>query len=298
MRRLLLVRVAVVVATLLQFGAEFAHGCLISGQESGYCDFEMNPIGINGKRIKNSPYKLVNMPFCGRYINYVPCVPKYQKLEPDRNYPIGRWYNFTILQKDEWVRNMVRGNINWRIDLEVNQSLKDTETNEWGNPGEVVPRFFKQPDCKQAYVKYMCWINFPKCDNDLESVRTCESSCINFFKTCGYDKNLWRCGPSKWFNGYYPERARYVQDPNSDATCDTGRADDGFGGKAPVDRKTGNAPGCLATYYRDFFPGQPFKNGKPCTGAASLSSKPHAPFIVSCCLMLGLFSSSHRWWWN
>jgi hypothetical protein len=167
---------------------------MISGQESGYCDLDMNPINAaNGKRIKNSMYKLVNMPFCGRYIPYVPCVPKYPMLEPDRNYPIGRWYNFTILQKDEWVRNMVRGNINYRIDLETTENNKTLE--------DMTPRFFKMPDCKQAYVKYMCWINFPKCDNDLESVRTCESSCLNFFKTCGYDKNMWRCGPSKWFNG-------------------------------------------------------------------------------------------------
>ena len=154
---------------------------MISGQESGYCDLDMNPINAaNGKRIKNSMYKLVNMPFCGRYIPYVPCVPKYPMLEPDRNYPIGRWYNFTILQKDEWVR-LVRGNINYRIDL---------ETTENGKTLEDMTRF-QDAGLQQAYIKYMCWINFPKYDNDLESVRTCESSCLNFSKhavmtkTCG-----------------------------------------------------------------------------------------------------------------
>ena len=33
---------------------------MISGQESGYCDLDMNPINAaNGKRIKNSMYKVL-----------------------------------------------------------------------------------------------------------------------------------------------------------------------------------------------------------------------------------------------
>ena len=188
---------------ILLSGFYSAFGCVIAGQDSGYCDFEMNPIGPNGKRIVNSMYKLTNMPFCGKYIPYVPCVPRYPKLEADRNYPVGRWYNFTILQKDEWVRSMVRGNINWRIHLEQNETIKRRGLDEFGRQSElgITPRFFKAPLCKQAYVRYMCWINFPKCDNDLESLRTCESSCVNFFRFCGYDKKLYRCGPSKFFNG-------------------------------------------------------------------------------------------------
>ena len=65
---------------ILLSGFYSAFGCVIAGQDSGYCDFEMNPIGPNGKRIVNSMYKLTNMPFCGKYIPYVPCVPRYPKL--------------------------------------------------------------------------------------------------------------------------------------------------------------------------------------------------------------------------
>jgi len=127
----------------------------------------------------------------------------------------------------------------------MNETIQEAGTNEWGELGTIIPRFHRNLDCKmvstprrrqlwrfgqrlqqclvqdtsihlfsycgaldQAYMRYMCWINFPRCDIDLESARTCESSCINFFKSCGYAQGLWRCGPAKYFNGYEPEEPK------------------------------------------------------------------------------------------
>ena len=48
--------------------------------------------------------RLDKMPFCGYYVRYNACVPKYAPLAPTRDYPNGRWYNNTILHKDQWVQ--------------------------------------------------------------------------------------------------------------------------------------------------------------------------------------------------
>jgi hypothetical protein len=73
-----------------------------------------------------------------------------------------------------------------------------------------------------------CYINFPRCDpaKDL-SFPTCRSACLNFVKACQYSYDLKRCGKTKYFNGYYPEK-----------------------------------PGASGTYYREYFPGQPFRTNK------------------------------------
>ena len=61
---------------------------------------------------------------------------------------------------------------------------------------------------------------------------TCRSACENYFHACNYDNDLWRCGPSDFFNGYAPE-------------------------SPSLDPVSGNA-----TYLRDYFPGQPFVGNK------------------------------------
>lgn len=78
-------------------------------------------------------------------------------------------------------------------------------------------------------------LNFPRCDykSDL-TYPTCRSACENFFISCGYERGLWRCGKSKYFNGDRPEKPDKV--------------------KGEV------------TYYREYFPGQPFRENKFHTG--------------------------------
>lgn len=111
--------------------------------------------------------------------------------------------------------------------------MKNLNHDIYGHRGHVRKRFLNRPNCQMAYKRYFCWINFPRCDTFLdESLPTCKSACENFFRSCNYEFGLWRCGKSKWFNGYEPEPPQ-------------------------VDPVSGNL-----TYFREYFPGQPFRRNK------------------------------------
>lgn len=90
-----------------------------------------------------------------------------------------------------------------------------TGEDEYGIEGGIEPRFHRNGDCRNAYKNYFCWANFPRCDDYEQSLMTCRSSCENFFRVCGYEKDLWRCGESKYFNGYAPE----VSKQNGEVQC-------------------------------------------------------------------------------
>ncbi len=63
-------------------------------------------------------------------------------------------------------------------------------------------------------------------DEDGNSMPLCRSVCKNMMKSCEFPKDMWRCGESQFFNGYEPEKPTWVNG--------------------------------IATYLRDYFPGQPF----------------------------------------
>lgn len=180
-----------------------------------------------------------------------------QRIEPDAEHPLGRFYNFTIRNKDSWVHDATQQIINERLKYEQSNRLEKKEQNEYGegqckdddyqrckkfpicagisNSGcygfPIQPRFTRNQDCQKAFEAYMCYINFPRCyydqtANEHKSTRLCTSACKNFFKACNYDKSLWRCGKSEYFNGKQPENI-----------------------------------GDYGRYIRDFFPGQPYRNG-------------------------------------
>ena len=118
------------------------------------------------------------------------------------------------------------------MDLERNKTLYNLNTNEYGDTGHIKVRFYKNKDCQNAYKNYMCWINFPRCDLSTdETLPTCRSACENYFISCGYEQKLWRCGKTKYFNGYFPEY--------------------------PSSSTSGNS-----SYLREYFPGQPFRKNK------------------------------------
>ena len=118
------------------------------------------------------------------------------------------------------------------MDLERNKTLYNLNTNEYGDTGHIKVRFYKNKDCQNAYKNYMCWINFPRCDLSTdETLPTCRSACENYFISCGYEQKLWRCGKTKYFNGYFPEY--------------------------PSSSTSGNT-----SYLREYFPGQPFRKNK------------------------------------
>lgn len=127
---------------------------------------------------------------------------------------------------DDWIAN--------RIALEVNKTLQNLGINEFGDEGKIKRRMYHYPDCQDAYINLFCFMNFPRCDPETnETLPLCRSLCENFFVNCGYEQNLWRCGKTKWFNGYFPE-------PPS-----------AFPG---LPENT--------SYLRDYFPGQPWRKNK------------------------------------
>ena len=211
--------------------ASLVGGCYIHGTDSGEClESGMDTI-----------WRQTHMPFCGEVINYPVCAPKVQTLPPSREFPNGRWSNYTIETKDSWVMNSFTSFIRYRINMESNRTLKKARKNEYGEPHRITTRIHHKPDCENAYKNLFCWINFPRCDPDRDlSFPTCRSSCENFFKSCHYDRDLWRCGKSMYFNGYEPE-------------------------KPITDSVTGEV-----TYLREYFPGQPFRENKYTTGGSEL----------------------------
>ena len=91
--------------------------------------------------------------------------------------------------------------------------------------------------------RYFCYINFPRCywdktTNEMKSVSLCRSACKNFFKSCNYDKSLWRCGRTEFFNGQFPETFEDYE-----------------------------------RYMRDFFPGQPFRNSYKNKGYRNINGR-------------------------
>jgi hypothetical protein len=189
-----------------------------------------------------------------------------------REFPQGRWTNHTSDLKDKWLGNAFYTFVAERIKIETNKALRRAGTNEYGDKGRIKSRFNNHKDCVNAYKNLFCWLNFPRCDpvKDL-SLPTCESACVNYFKSCGYKKDLYRCGPMEYMNGYAPE---VPQATNPDGT---------------------------AVYIRDYFPGSPFAPNKfnklgndlpMCTpaiiGAASSMLHANAHFSVLVMLIGGI----------
>jgi hypothetical protein len=48
----------------------------------------------------------------------------------------------------------------------------------------VKKRFSGNADCQNAYKNYLCWLNFPRCNDESESLIMCRSVCENYFKSC------------------------------------------------------------------------------------------------------------------
>ncbi len=249
------------VSILLLFLPHVLLGCYLWGTDSGTCSTDtLDPL-----------WRLEKMPFCAEKIKYPACLPKYKTLPPSREFPEGRWFNHTVYNKDKWIYESYLTFTRYRIKLETNVTLRRQGINEYGDTGKIRRRFSKRPDCMNAYKNLFCWMNFPRCDpvRDL-TLPTCRSACENFFKSCVYERGLWRCGRSKYFNGYEPE--------------------------TPIIGLDGNA-----TYLRDYCPGQPFRQNiyTPagsehiiCTPALVGGASPDRSYFTTyIILLLGVFSS-------
>ena len=213
---------SVAFALCFLLGTNLVLACYLHGTDSGECTkLTMDPI-----------WRSTFMPFCFDAVTYPACIPKYQTLPPSREFPNGRWFNNTVRNKDDWIAGIVPKHIQQRIEYETDEAMMELNQNEYGDVGLTRRRFFERPDCQKAWKNYFCWINFPRCDSTRDlTLPTCRSACENFFKTCGYQQGLWRCGKSKWFNGYFPEIPQLP-------------------------------PGGNRSYLREFMTGQPFRQNK------------------------------------
>ena len=101
--------------------------------------------------------------------------------------------------------------------------------NEFGEEADVVARFTDNPDCENAFKNFMCWLNFPRCDEEDRSLILCRSVCENFFQACKvrkgcalqrssdvpdvaamlvpaqYSSDMYRCGAPEYYGGEEPE---------------------------------------------------------------------------------------------
>lgn len=199
----------------------YVNCCYIHGTDSGICS----------EATLNSTWKAENMPYCGQFVNYPACLPKQQSIAPSLAFANGRWYSYNVSTKDTWIHDTTERFIMNRTHFETSKKLYRENRNEYGDRGHIIHRFYKRGDCRHAFRSYMCYINFPRCDMEREiSLPTCRSACENFFRSCQYSHDLWRCGKAKYFNGYGPESPQMI---------------DGE-----------------ITYLRDYYPGQPFRQNK------------------------------------
>eukprot|EP00924_Labyrinthula_sp_SR-Ha-C_P002354 snap_masked-scaffold_16-processed-gene-1.36-mRNA-1 protein AED:1.00 eAED:1.00 QI:0/0/0/0/1/1/7/0/186 len=179
------------------------NSCVIQGTDTGVC-------------MDMSAELKIRMPFCGEIIEYPVCLPALKGLDTD----IKRFQEFTIETKDLWVQGWIKFFqqyfLEWdrRKRVETNLTLDGEGIDEYGNKGSVTKRFYngdnaadnedpwlKQNDCSNAYKNYFCYSNFPRCDKTKMSLPLCSSVCENYFKSCGYQQDMFRCGPSWFLNG-------------------------------------------------------------------------------------------------
>lgn len=76
--------------------------------------------------------------------------------------------------------------------------------------GKIPIRYFKSPSCQTAFTRYMCYMNFPRCDATGASLLMCQSVCENFFTACNFPKSMWRCGPLKYNGLSAPETSASI----------------------------------------------------------------------------------------
>ncbi|CEG41221.1 Frizzled domain [Plasmopara halstedii] len=147
-------------------------------------------MGNGGVCTKPTDFDLL-LPFCKAVIPYPACLPRYQSI----------WYNHSALSKDRFVEQLFHKIVNQRKIDETNVTMADYNTDEWGGPRTITPRFTGNSDCENSLRNYFCWLNFPRCDTEGRSLLLCRSVCENFMTSCQYSKDLWRCGDPEYING-------------------------------------------------------------------------------------------------
>jgi hypothetical protein len=80
-----------------------------------------------------------------------------------------------MTEKDEFIRLWYDRIVAERLRHESNRTLEEEGLNELGEGGWIVQRFHPDvgdpaADCLQAFKNYFCWLNYPRCDTEDESL--------------------------------------------------------------------------------------------------------------------------------
>ena len=154
---------------LLSYSLQGARACVIQGVDSGVCITETQFAASTS--------------FCSSYVRYPVCVPT----------PLPGFPQLTATAKDSWVQDQVTSYTAQRRAIESGALIPTDPTYSNYSAGATVTSRFSNPDCQRAYTAFMCYLAFPRCDPSGASVRVCQSVCENLFRSCKYDKKLWRC---------------------------------------------------------------------------------------------------------
>ena len=141
-----------------------------------------------------------------------------------RQTPGGDWDNHTLPAKDAWVARTTSDIILERLRHEMNTTLDAMEVNELGEDGLMSKRFWNLDkndprgvkfrakgggspitDCESSFIRFQCYLNFPRCDSEGLSLILCRSVCENYMNACGYQKDLYRCGDPRFHGSDGPE---------------------------------------------------------------------------------------------
>lgn len=167
--------------------------CVIQGTDSGEC--------ISGDVFTEKA------PFCAPTIQntiggaktYQVCVPKEYK-----------WYpNLTLSKKDKWMQDTYEFTISRRraIELDGGSSLLPIVDGTW--EGGMLPKgsyhFVDNDDCAAAYKNFLCYMNFPRCDDTGGSLAICRTVCQNYFRACKIIEDLQRCDNPEYYGAKYQE---------------------------------------------------------------------------------------------
>lgn len=162
---------------LLFFLLAATSACYVQNTDSGVCTTKYLPASSSLEDIERARERwTADLPFCGRYIAsyYAPCVPGRPTdawTAPDPHFPEGRLADpdderddarYSVRSKDRWVERMVTGTIAARIERE-----KELGSRHY--------HYFRNEDCQEAYARYACWVNFPRCDEFDQSLPVCQS---------------------------------------------------------------------------------------------------------------------------
>lgn len=152
-----------------------ALACYIQGQDSGRC-------------VAAADFGAQGGSFCASAVQYPACVPKEHAWDA----------NHTLSNKDAWVAATFLAVRARRLLVEAGTLPPDWQPWEGGlKPKDPTPegsrRFSRSPDCIQAYRNFLCWMNFPRCDAQGNSLELCSSVCFNYFRACNYPANMVRC---------------------------------------------------------------------------------------------------------